>query len=332
MVTIKDVAQLANVTPSTVSRVINNTGRIGSETRERVKQAIKDSGYRFNRSARTLVTKSSGLIGFVTNPDDGFSYGSLLQALSYCVLNQQQQRLVLEFGHDNEAEELRAIQELLSESCDAIIVYSRHLSEESAQRLVKENSTPIVFLNRFFPSIAVNCVSVDNVACGYLATRYLIEKGHRDIACIYGCAPFSSAQERWNGFCAAMKESDITVDPNLTYSGLYLPNVGWDAIHQFHGKQFTAIFSASSGQSFGAVNALHKLGYRVPDDISLVSIDNHLLNDYLNPALTAVEIPMEQLAATAVQRIAMLQRRQPVIENCRILGHLIERNSVVDLK
>ncbi len=330
MTTIKDVATLAGVTPSTVSRVINNTGRIGAATRQRVQQAIVDSGYQFNRSARALVTKSSGIVGFVTSPDDGFFYASLLQALSQCVLSQYQQRLMLEFGHGSEDGELAAINRLLSESCEAIIVYSRHIGEGTAAKLVQENKTPIVFLNRFFPSIAEYCVSVDNVACGYMATRYLIDKGHQHIACIYGCAPFSSGEERLEGFRLAMHEHNLAIDPDLLYSGYYLAKVGWDAVHHFQPGRFTAIFSCSSGQSVGAINALQSIGYSIPKDVSLISIDNHVLNDYMNPALTAVEIPFEQLAKMAMHRALLLKAGKSVDNNQRLPGILVERASVAD--
>ncbi|WP_067518726.1 LacI family DNA-binding transcriptional regulator [Endozoicomonas ascidiicola] len=331
MVTIKDVAQLAGVTPSTVSRVINNTGRISEVTRQRVQQAIKDSGYRFNRNARALVTKSSGIIGFVTNPDNGFFYANLLQELSRCVLGQLQRRMMLEFGQNNEAGELEAIDRLLSESCEAIVVYSRHITEESAKKLVESNTTPIVFLNRYFSSIPANCVGIDNVACGYLATKTLINNGHRNIACIYGCPPYASGQERLEGFKKAMEEHGLPIKPELMFSGLYVPQVGWDAVDKFQYHSFTAIFSSSIGQSVGAINALHRLGYRVPDDMSLVSIDNYVLNDYLNPALTAIEIPMDQLASTAIQRVQLLKDNSQVLENARIPGHLVERDSVKQL-
>lgn len=322
---------MANVTPSTVSRVINNTGRISDGTRLRVQQAIRESGYRFNRSARALVTKSSGIIGFVTNPDDGFFYANLLQVLSQCVLSQNQQRLMLEFGHGNEAGELEAVNRLLSESCEAVFVYSRHISESSAKQLVETNNIPIIFLNRYFSSIRANCVSVDNIACGYLATSLLINKGHRNIACIYGCSPYTSGIERWEGYRLAMAEYAIPINDQLTFSGLYEPQVGWDAVHQFQPHYFTAIFSCSSGQSMGAINALHQLGYRVPDDVSLISIDNHVLNDYVRPTLTAIEIPLAKLVTTALDRIRLLKEGVKTLGLTRITGELVERESVREI-
>lgn|GEM_PF-5755641 len=328
MTTIKDVALLAGVTPSTVSRVINNTGRIGNATRQRVQQAIIDSGYQFNRNARALVTKSSGIVGFVTSPDDGFYYASLLQALSHCVLSEYQHRLMLEFGHGSEAGEVAAIKRLLSEACESIIVYSRHITAETATKLVVENKTPVIFLNRYFPSVVEHCVSVDNVACGYLATQYLIEKGHRHIACIYGCAPFSSGEERLQGYRQAMQEHNLPVKKALLYSGFYQPKVGWDAVHHFQPERFSAILSCSSDQSIGAINALHSLGYTIPGDVSLISIDNHVLNDYTNPALTAVEFPFEQLAKMAMQRALLLKTGKTLDKSQRLPGLLVERASV----
>lgn len=330
MATLKDVSRLAGVSESTVSRVLNGTGRIGEKTRERVQKAILEANYRPNRAAKALATRSSGIIGFISTPSQNTFYGSLVNALAESILVHSNRRMMFEYGGKDADSIKAAVQRLVSEQCDGIIIYSRSIEESFANELCQSTDIPIVFLNRFFPSLRANCVTIDNRVTSYQAVRYLIEKGHQNIACIAGESSYESGRERYEGYVQAMEEAGLTIDPSLVCQGQYSAENGWSAIDQFHGKAFTAIFACSFGQASGAMQHLQKLGYTLPDDVSIICFDTVMEGVFMQPMLSFVDGQVERIGKLAMERtIELAEGADPEgLDTHLLTGKLVVNDSV----
>ena len=331
MVTIKDVAVLAGVAPSTVSRVINNSSsvKISERTRQRVLKAVKDSGYRANRAARALVRKKSGIIGFASHLIEGPFFASMLQELSRSIA-EKNYRMMFEYNAVDPDAELQAIHRLLDENCEAVLVYSRQLTEEQARSLVDSARVPVIFLNRRFLSLPLHCLSINNVRAAYEAVTFLIDQGHHQIACICGHDGFESGRERLQGYKQALSDHGLTYRDELVFRGDYTFEAGIQGIEQLARGHFTALFAASSHHALGATSKLISLGYQLPRQVSVIGFDDVPEMSYTSPSLTTVRIHIDQLAKSAVNRALALTQHSSsrTLDSLDFRGHLVIRDSV----
>ena len=182
-VTVKDLAREAGVSTATISRVLNNTGPVAPETRERIEQAIEKLGYRPNRVAQELVRGRSSVIGVLTQHSTSPFYGDIMNGITDGLQNTPYQPL---FAHGFWAteKEQAALQMLISRRVDALIVVAGEIPDEGLLRL--SQTMPLVVVARDVPGLEKRSLHVDNVRGGYLATRHLLELGHRKIVHITG--------------------------------------------------------------------------------------------------------------------------------------------------
>ncbi len=164
---------------------------------------------------------------------------------------------------------------------------------------------PLIVVNRFVPEIGENCTSLDNQHGGYLATRHLIEQGHKDIAYISGSLHKADSKARLAGHKRALNEYDLPFDPELTFEGNFSAQSGEQSIRLLlqKGLNFTAVSCGNDEMAAGAINALEVAGKQVPKDISVVGFDNINYANYLTPKLTTVEYPMHKIGTMAAHWI-----------------------------
>jgi LacI family transcriptional regulator len=332
MSTIADVCQLAGVSKATVSRVLNGTGQVTDSTRQRVFDAVNHLSYRPSSVARALATSKTDSIGLVVPVFEGAYYGALLsQAATSSSLAGKQ--LIITDGHNDPEREKEAILMLNDRRCDAIIIYSRCISEETLFELSQRIDVPLVTINRRFSNPLLPSISFDQAGAAYAMVHYLISKGHREIVCIAGNLATNTGVERLNGYKKALLEFGIPYNPNLVESGHNCHLGGYQVCQSMlsKGVPFTAVFACSDEMALGAQRALQDVGICIPTDKSVAGFDDSPVARYSTPALTTIKIPIKEMAHCAIKIAIQMSANKPFTPSCEFVGELIERGSVVSL-
>lgn len=175
MATMLDVSIRAGVSKATVSRVLNGTGQVKESTRQQVFKAMEELGYRPNFLARSLANQTSNSIGLVVSTFDGFYFGRLLQQASRQTEALGKQLIVTD-GHDTPEREEEAVQMLADRQCDAIILYTRHMSEKAIMSLINSIAMPLVVINRDVAQARERCVFFEQQEAAFQAVEYLITR------------------------------------------------------------------------------------------------------------------------------------------------------------
>lgn len=331
MATIKDVSQLANVSISTVSRVINNTAQVAPEKRDAVLAAMKELNFRPNSFAQALVSKRSNCIGvLVGDLCGGPFFAQMMRGIESMVERANKFTIVISGNHDI-ARERHAIQALLQRRCDALILHSKALPDEELSELTA-GTTPIVFINRQVPGAEDRCIWFDNQAGISLACQHLLDAGHRKIAFITSDdEAFVDGQQRMAGYIQTLAKSGLPFDPALVCQAFADENGGYVAMNELlaRGVEFSAVLGFNDGMVAGAISCLLERGYKIPQQVSVVGFDDIPCARYIYPKLTTVRYPIEEMGSRAAELALSLLERKPVdglalkFEAC-----LVERESV----
>jgi LacI family transcriptional regulator len=300
--TLEEVARLAGVSRSTVSRVINNEPNVSPETRERVLDAIQKSGYRPHAVARSLVTNRTHIIGMVISESvttlftDPFFPLLLRGATEACNAHQYQLMLSLFTARSGGQEMYERV--LRNGYLDGVIVTSASLDDPLIPQLLRD-SIPLVSVGRY-PDPRVHYVDVDNVGGAQMAVEHLIRLGHRRIGVITGRLDMAAGQDRLEGYRQALQAHKIPVEDALIAEGDFTEGSGITAMRQLLKASPTAVFAASDIMAIGALRELIEVGMEVPGDIALVGFDNIPVSGVVQPPLSTVRQPIERLGAMAV--------------------------------
>lgn len=302
-VTLSDVAREAGVSPSTVSRVINETARVKPKKREAVLKAIERLQYHPNILARGLAQGRSLTIGVVTQEISSPYYGEMLKGVEQA-LEKTLFHPIFASGHWRADQEEAALKVLVGRRVDALIVMDGSVPEELLLELIK--SMPVVVVGRKIDGLP--CLGIDNFRGAFEGVQHLIELGHRRIAHITGPQSHPDAIERLNGYKEALRQAGITFDPTLVVEGDYLEPSGLLAVESLlaRGSLFTAIFAANDQMAYGANVALYRRGIRVPHDVSLVGFDDLPSSSYFTPPLTTVRQPGLEMGWEAARLVLAL--------------------------
>ncbi len=303
-VTLEMVAQMAGVSPSTVSRILNGTAVVSDDKRQAVEHAIATLGFVPNPVARGLAGGRTLSVGVVTQAIDSPFYGGALRGIEDELSNAGYSPLFVS-GHWNAAHEARCIDVLRSRRVDGIIVLTGRLSDAALSTLA--SSMPVVVTGRSLQAPGLASLSFDNFEGGRLATHHLLQLGHRRIAFITGDTRHPDAKERQRGYRAALAAAGVAHDPTLVLTGQYTEDSGRLAVERLLDSRapFTAIFAANDQMAFGASLGLHRRRLRVPQDVSLVGFDDVAGALFSIPPLSTVHHPVVELGQIAAK--AMLQ-------------------------
>jgi len=306
--TIKDVAQLAQVSTTTVSHVVNNTRAVNPATRARVLGAMSTLGYQPNILARSLrkgVTKTIGLI--VPDASNPF-FAEVARKIED--LGFKQGYSVILCNSDNDPiKQTSYINTLLAKRVDGVIFISSDSAPSDLSRLV-DNHIPLVVADRDVSLEFADVVLLDNERAGYEATRHLLELGHRNIACITGPYDLSPSMQRMEGFKRCLSEFGIQFQPQLIQTGDFSIQSGKVATLRLlsAGPKPTAIFALNDMMAIGAMSAVNQAGLSIPGDMSLIGFDNIELAGMVTPSLTTVAQPIPEIARQAtsllIERLA----------------------------
>lgn len=306
MATIQEVANRAGVSKATVSRVLSGNGYVGQEKRQRVLDAIAETGYRPNLLARNLATKSSQTIGLViTNTLYSGSYFTELMAHSARILEQQGRQLILADGKHTAEQEQAAIQFLLDLRCDGIIIYPRFLSIDALDAIISRHKQPILVINRRLRVNQSYCIYSDQHAGSVTAVSHLLNQGHRDIAFITGSLDSPTGVERLSGYRAALAAQGIDADPARIVSGRWTAQSGMEAVDTLlaRGVSFSALVASNDEMAIGAIKRLTACRIAVPDQVSVIGFDDIPLAPYITPSLSSMKLPVTEMINETIHRL-----------------------------
>lgn len=331
MSTIKDVAKIAGVSIATVSRVVNNNPKVGKPTRDRVLKVMSELGYTPNANARALVKQSSTTLGVVI-PDLSDPFFATLATGVDKIANQHNMQMLLSTGHNDENSERRAINLLIEQRCDAVVVHSKRLSD---QELIEysEKVPGLVLIDRYIEQISHRCIWLDNYEGGRIAARHLASLNHKNVACISSEFQIDDPILRLNGFEQGAKEMGLTLEQDLIALAEPTLKGGEVASQQLlaQNKPFSALFVYNDAMAIGAISTLEDYGYKVPHDISVIGFDDVLLSRYSRPKLTTLNYPIEQMANDAASLAVHLRGKnlESELSGHKYLPRLVKRESVI---
>lgn len=299
MATIKDVAQLAGVSISTVSKYLNG-GNVRPEYADAVKKAVTELEYRANPYARSLKTPRAKSVGILLPSMALDFFGNIINALDKVLRSSGYHTVISCYGSDHglERDYLRF---LLNNGIDGLIYAPEHLSAEEFNELTNKRYVPIVQIDRMIQGVECDAVLSDNTDASYTAVTRLIRDGHRRIALISGPASVFTARERMVGYLRALSDNHIPYDDTLVFTGEYSFTTGYQSFRSLMelADPPSAVFCVNYDMSIGVITAAQELGYRIPQDIAVFTYDCVELCTLMTPAIPVIRQPERGIGQTA---------------------------------
>lgn len=307
---LEDIARLAGVSKSTVSRVINNDVHVRDTTRRKVQAVIDAQGYSPNVNARALVTNRTQTIAVVISNnismffDTSHYFPSVLRGISEASI-QRDYAMLLMLGKHNE-DDVRFTRRIIrNQMLDGVILVSPAIGHPIIQEMLDTNTTFVSADRIDIDNDNVNYVTIENIDSSRTAVNHLIKLGRRRILMIAGDKEIVDTHDRVLGYKLALRDAGISFEPDLLVIDKYSTRSGYDAISRLLSAniEFDAVFASQENIAIGAMNALFENGIRIPQDVSLVAFDD--------------------LVEGKDVRIGISTMRQPVVEKGRQLCHTL---------
>ncbi|MCY6958646.1 LacI family DNA-binding transcriptional regulator [Clostridium brassicae] len=333
MVTIKQIAEKAGVSPSTVSRVISNDSRISEATKNKIKKIMSEMNYHPNAIARSLVSKTTKTIGIIMpySADQAFLNPFFIEAIrgiskytyneDYCIL------ITNGFTVQEQIKSLHSL--VFGRRVDGIILmYSK--ANDSVLEELENSKIPFCMIGRPVEYNDITYVDNDNILAAYKATQYLIDMGHNKIGFLNGSLDFTVCVDRYKGFRKALEENNIPIIDDIVVSLEFLQEDGYKGMKKILESPHkpTAVLATDDLLAFGAIRAAGEMGVKVPEDISIIGFNNIPLSELIFPSLTSVDIDSYKIGATAAQLVLQKIKGDTEVKSRIIDTKLIMRNSV----
>ena len=333
MATIKDVARLAGVSTTTVSHVINKTRFVAEATQEKVMEAVTELNYAPSAVARSLKCNSTRTIGMLVTQSTNLFFSEVIDGVeSYCY--RQGYTLILCNTGGIYEKQRDYIRMLAEKRVDGILVMCSDLTEELSEMLDRQKDIPKVVMDWGPESSQADKIIDNSEEGGYLATKFLIDKGHKDIACLSGHFEKAACQERIQGFRRAMGEANLNINEDWILEGNFECDtavLAADKIVAMDDKP-TAVFCFNDTMALGLMSRLQQKGIQVPEQISVIGYDNIELAEYFSPPLTTVHQPKRRVGKNAfeilLERIKDKEHEKRVFE---MHPEIVIRDTVYDL-
>jgi len=328
-ITIKDVAEHAGVSVTTVSRVLNDHAYVADSVRVRVQESMQTLGYRPNRAAQRLRNNSSDLIGLIIPDIQNPVFQSMVRGVEDAAY-QNGLNVMLCNTDDNPDKQKVYLRVMMAEQAAGLIVVPTHPNDGVSLGPVREAGIPIVILDREVANFDADVIKVDNAHGSSAATRHLLALGHRRIAFIAGTQVLSPGRERLQGVRESLGEHHLSLDDMLVEYGDFKLESGYELTLKLMRQPNPpdALFVMNCLMTMGAIRALHELGVRIPQDVALVGFDDVPWAEDLDPPLTAVAQPTYELGQQAVQMILRrIARPQAAYHKVILQPRLLVRKS-----
>jgi len=329
-VTLVDVARLAHVSPSTVSRVFSRRELVADDTVRRVMDAVRALNYRPNQLARNLRTSESRIVGLVITDIQNSFYGAIARGVQEAATENGYHLMLFSSGED-ENEEREYLDILAEYQVQGII----NVPAANARCPYPYPAVPVIEVDRTTHTPGVHAVLTNNVDGARAAVKHLIERGHTRIGVIAGRQDITTGAERLQGYERGLFEHGIPVDQQLVAHCEHTEEAGFASASKLlelpAGRRPTAIFAVNNETTLGTVLACRELGMRIPSDMSLVGFDDSRWALLMEPPLTVVRQQAFELGYTAAQVLfRMIQsKRRTVPSVTRLEAELVVRSSVV---
>jgi DNA-binding LacI/PurR family transcriptional regulator len=332
-VRLRDVAEYAGVSVTTVSNVVRDFPFISAETRDKVQEAIDTLGYSPHVVARGLRSGQTQALAFIV-PDLPNPYFAEIVAAAEDIAQHYGYTLLVFNSHEDEEREAACIRRATSRWADGLLIAHTTQTRQSPD-LWRDLNIPVVAIDRIPDHYVGNACALDNLHAGQLATEHLIACGHRHIAHIAGPANVRPALDRHEGYRQALAAHGIGWQRVLHCSPVWGPDDGFRLANQLldEAERPTALFASNDRVAIGALHALQERSLRVPQDVSLVGVDDIEFSQHLNPPLTTVRQPLEALAQEGVDMLLRLIRGETLAQPTRILQpELVVRRSTAPVE
>lgn len=341
--TIKEIARICNVSTSTVSNVLNGKNKVGDETTKRILDVIKATGYKPNAIAKGLRTQSTKMIGVIVEDVVLFNIADIINGITeYCEENGysiilENMRLYAKW-HDKwfndpviYSEALKpVIGRMESLQVDGIIYVAGHARNVES---IRENTNiPVVMAYAIPNPNNMPYVLLDDEQGGYEITKYLIDKGHRNIGVICGEKDNYHTIMRVKGYQKALKDNRITPDAcNLIYTK-WTREGGYNVAKEILDRGVSAVVCMSDIIASGLYDYCSEEGIEVGEDISVIGYDNHIVAQFLKPQLTTYALPLIAIGQNAaILLLGLLNNEYPTDNMKLVSGSVLERGSVKEL-
>lgn len=343
MATIRDVAEYANVSISTVSLVLNNNPAVKHETRYKVLDAIRELNYVPNQSARSLVTKQSRVIGVIKGvdrvPNSVYSFDSVVDTYLSEMLRSiekqielNQYSMMIEWCLDQNKEDIRNVAVLDQNKVDGILYVGGFLNNDFARKLIETGIPAVLIGSRHNEIDYVDTLPDEGI---YLAVRCLVEHGHTRIAFINGPETSHSSARKAQGFERALRDFGIPIHPKWIKRGDYTGRAGYEAARDLWNAEDhpTAIVASTDCVAVGAMRYLYENGVYCPKDISIIGFEDSILSEYCVPPLTSVCVRKDILGEEGT-KILFNRIQNPKSKHVKltIAPELIQRKSVAKME
>ena len=323
--TIKDIAKATNLSTATVSRVLSNKeGTFKESTAKIVRDAARKLGYRRNAAAADLASNTIRTVAVIINNTRTNFYEPILDGIQAAAAKQDQQIIIFYAGNNDEAMLSKAINAALEHPIAGMLLISTKVNQDQLSMLNNAN-IPFRFVSIENPYDQKQLfISSDNIEIGKQATQYLLDHGHRKIA-LAGLDRSSTGKERLLGYQKAMTKANLTIDPTWIIYGDYSFKNGQEIFHKLVDSGVTAVVTASDMEAAGIIRSASQAGYKIPDRLSIVSIDGTFVCQITDPQLTSLTQNFFQMG---VESLNSLFNQQTGIY---VPVKVDQRDSVIDL-
>lgn len=328
--TIEDVAALAGISRQTVSRVLNDRGKVADETHARVLAAIQELDYRPDATARGLASRRTYILGIVTADFSDYTHARVIEGAEAEAREHGYLTFVSGAEHGPDGEPLRS--SLLSQHRAEGLLIVYHGSNRDSHVIFKDipGDLPVVTVGYAQNRENVVTVGIANYQAARQATEHLLGLGHRHVAHITGPPKMYESQERRLGYTDALQEAGITPEDSWVAAGDWSSTSGYRATLKLLDRRpgFTALFAQNDRMAMGVLQALHERGLRVPQDVAVVGFDDIPSTPYFAPPLTTIHHPSYEVGRTSARLLIGMINGRPVPSTpIRLETRLIIRRS-----
>ena len=333
--TINDVAKEAGVATSTVSRVLADSPRISTETKERVLKIIKELDYHPNIIARSLASRTTKIVAILIPEltEKAFKhpfYPEVIRGIT--ATSQKYDYNILLTSATDINEEEKYIKELVNGGIVSGLIMLASRSNDSCIEELKKSKLPFVVVGRPQIEDNINWVDNNNVSIAYELTMHLINQGHKKIAFVGLTPEYVVALDRFEGYKKALLDNDIEIDTNLVLNGMFIDDSGYELAKKLDtiGGPYTAVIACDDLIAFGIIKYLKEKGLHIPDDVAVAGFNNFLLCDYFSPPLTSVKVNEFDLGSKAFQILySNIESKVKRYDSSIIPAELIVRKSTL---
>jgi DNA-binding LacI/PurR family transcriptional regulator len=325
-VTIRDVAKHAGVSHQTVSRVINNSMKVAPKTREKVQASIVALGYKPNAIARSMALGRTRLLGCLAPNLTDFTFASLVEGAEV-EAREHGYFLITSSAPSAEVFKDLTVELIDSRQVSGMIVINPYIDQR--YHYLPPN-IPLVFIGSHPRKPGISSVTLNDELAGYQAAKHLIDLGHRDLAMVTGWMKEDCAQKRWLGFEKALKEAGLNGDSPLVVEGDWSATSGREAFLKMvsEGRVPSGVFAQNDRMAIGVIQAARDLGIHVPDQLSVIGLDDLPLASYFDPPLTTIRQDINKIGSKAAQLlIEKIEDPSHPVQNITINPDLLIRNS-----